>query len=163
MMQMGSMGSGVECEDAVHLGDGLRIFRRTVIARCDKFASGTVKMAAPISNNTVAAVRTVAASAVTDDRVIWNSRRDRNGVDRHHETIVRRHSVDAVGKTLQLQRGGVGGETCAQSLTDRKQFCWGSHQHRADAPDPVAGEIRTAMRTGHENYASYFSSMLEDD
>src|SRR6266566_7139868 len=97
---LGSMGLSVELEDAMDFGDGLRIFRRTVIARRDKFAPGTVEMAAPVRNNAVTAIRSVTTATVTDDRVIGNSLRDRNSVNSHHETIIRRHSVDAVGKAL---------------------------------------------------------------
>src|SRR5437016_1611468 len=120
-------------------------------------------MAAPIRNNAVAAIWSIATTAVTNDRVIWNSRRNRNSVNPQHETIIRRHSVDAVGQTLQLQRGGVGHKRFLQGLVDLEQRGWRFHQHRADAPDPVAGEIRTAVRSGHEDHAPYFSSMLEDD
>ena len=127
MMQMGSIGLSVKFENPMHLGDGLRIFRRTVIARRDKFAPGTIEVAAPIRNNTVTAVRTIAAAAITDNGVIWNSRRDRNGVNPHYETIIRRHSIHAIRNTLQLQRGRVGGKRFAQGPADCEQLRWRSH------------------------------------
>jgi len=126
-MQLSSMGLGVELENAVNLGDGLGIVRRTVIAGRDKFAPGPSKVAAPIGNNTVAAIWSVPTTTVTDNGVIWNSRRDRNGVNPHYETIIRRHGIDAIGKTLQFQRGGVGGLRFAQGLADREQLRWRSH------------------------------------
>src|SRR6266568_886788 len=82
MMQMGSMGLGVELENPMNLGDGLRIFRRTVIARRDEFALGAIEVAAPIGNNPIAAVGRVATllgrcftcnaagSAVSDSRKV---------------------------------------------------------------------------------------------
>ena len=100
MMQMGSMGLGVELKNAMDLGDGLRIERRAVAAGRDKFGPGPSEMAAPIGNNTVAAVRSVATTTVPDNGVIWNSRRDWNGVNPHYKTIIRRHGVHAIGKTL---------------------------------------------------------------
>src|SRR5439155_3888647 len=36
-------------------------------------------------------------------------------------------------------------------------------QHRSDPADPVAGQVTAAMRSGHENDASNFRSMLKDD
>jgi hypothetical protein len=67
-----------------------------------------------------------------------------------------------VGKTLQLQRGGVRSEVFECDLPNSKQRRWRSYQHRADAPDPVAGESRTAMRSGHEDHAPNIAPVIED-
>src|SRR5205814_5853451 len=119
-------------------------------------------MAAPVSHNTVAAVRAIATAAVTDDGMIRNSFRERDLIDCDNETVVRSQRVYAVGKTLQLQRRRVGGEVFTQALADCEQLRWRSHQHRADTADPVAGEISTAVRSGHEDNAPNIAPMLED-
>src|SRR6266567_8440729 len=138
--RMGSIGLSIELENAMDLGDGLRVFRRTVIARRDKFASGAVEVTAPIGNHTVATIRSVATTAVTDNRVKGNSFRDRDLIDCDNETVVRGQGIHAIGKTLQLQGRRVGGEIFAQGPTDCEQPRWRSHQHRADTTDPVTGE-----------------------
>src|SRR4029450_10435206 len=102
--RMGSMGLGVEFENAMDLGDGLRILRRTVTARNNFFTPGTIEVAAPIGNNTVATIWSIAATAVADNGVIGNSFRNRDLIDCDNETVVRRQRVYAVGSTLQVQR-----------------------------------------------------------
>ena len=146
----------------MNFGNGLRVKGRAVIARRDKLAPGAIEVAAPVSHNTVTAVRSVATAAVTDDGVIGNSFRDRDLIDRDNETVVRGQRVHAIGKTLQLQRRWVGGLRFAQGPANCEQLRWCSHQHRADATDPIAGQVATTMRRGHENYASNIAPMLED-
>src|SRR5882724_2863292 len=160
---MRSMRLSVELENPMDLGDGLRIFRRTVIARRDKFAFGTIEVAAPVSDDAVAAVRSVATAAVTDNGVIRNSLRDRDLIDCYNETIVRGERVHAVGKTLQLQCRRVSGQAFAQRPTDCEELRWRSYQHRTDASDPVAGKICTTMWCGHEDHAPNIAPVIEDE
>ena len=131
-------------------------------ARDDALTLGTVEVATPVSNNPVATIWSVAATAVTDDGMIGNLFGHRDLIDRDNETVVRGQGVHAVGKTLQLQRRRVSGEIFAQGPTDREELRWRSHQHRPDAPDPIAGEIRTAMRCGHKDHAPNIAPVLED-
>src|SRR4029077_18792378 len=119
-------------------------------------------MAAPVGHNTVAAIWSVATTTVTDNGVIGNSFRDWDLIDCDNETVVRGERVHAVGKTLQLQRRRVGGEVFAQGPGDCEHLRWRSHQHRADASDPIAGEIRTTMWCRHEDHAANIVAMIED-
>src|SRR6266550_1151491 len=160
---MRSMRLGVELENAMDLGDRLWIERRAVTRRDNSFAPGTVKMAAPISDDAVAAVRSVATAAVTDNGVIRNSLRDRDLIDCYNETIVRGERVHAVGKTLQLQCRRVSGQAFAQCPTDCEELRWRSYQHRTDASDPVAGKICTTMWCGHEDHAPNIAPVIEDE
>src|SRR5438034_11623059 len=100
-------------------------------------------MAAPVSHNTVAAVRSVPATAVTYDGMIGNLFGHRNLIDCHNETVVRGQGVHAVGKTLHLQRSRVRGKCFAHGLADCEQYRWRFDQHRADAPDPITGQVAT--------------------
>ena len=87
------VGVRIELQNAMDLSDGLRVEGRAVTARCDKFAFGASEVTAPIRNNTVATIWSIPATSVTDNGVIGNSLGDRDRVDRHNETVVRRQRV----------------------------------------------------------------------
>src|SRR6266550_1143925 len=104
------MGLFVELENAMDFGDGFGVEGRSVAARDDALTLGTVEVATPVSDDAVAAVRSVPATAVTDDGMIGNLFGHRDLIDCHNETVVRGQGVHAVGKTLHLQRRRVGGQ-----------------------------------------------------
>src|SRR5437879_12589176 len=105
---MRSMRLGVELENAMDLGDRLWIERRAVTRRNNSFAPGPIEVAAPVSHNTVTAIRSVPATAITDERVIGNFFRHRDLIDCYNETVVRGQCVHAHGRTRQRQRSSVG-------------------------------------------------------
>ena len=98
-------------------------------ARCDKFAPSTIEVAAPVRNNTVATIWSIAATTVTDNGVIGNSLRDRDLINRHDETVVRRQRVYAVGNTLQVQRRRVSRGAFERGPAGSDQLRWRSYQH----------------------------------
>src|SRR6266550_4989856 len=124
---MRSMRLGVELENAMDLGDRLWIERRAVTRRNNPFALGPIKVAAPVSHNTVTAVRSVATAAVTDNGVIWDFFRHRDLVNCDNEAVVRGQRVHAIGKTLQLQRRRVSGRAFAQGPSDCEHLRWRSN------------------------------------
>ena len=77
---------------------------------------GAVEMTAPVSDDAIAAVRSIALAPIAHDGVIRNAGRDRNLVDRHDETIVWRQRVDAVRKALQLQGRGIGRQPASRMV-----------------------------------------------
>ena len=79
-------------------------------ARDDALTLGTVEVATPVSDDAVATVRSVPATAVTDDGMIGNLFGHRDLIDRDNETVVWGQCVHAIGKTLHLQRRRVGGQ-----------------------------------------------------
>src|SRR5438067_2415124 len=120
-------------------------------------------MATPVGNNAVAAVWTVPPTTVTDNGMIGNLFGDRHLINCHNEAIVRGQGVHAIGKTLHLQRRRVGGKRFAQGPTDREELRWRFNKHRADATDPIAGQVAATMRRGHEHYAPNIAPVLEDE
>ena len=69
-------------------------------ARGDKFALRAIEMAAPVGDDTIAALRRITTSPIAQDRVIRNPGRDRDLIDADHEAVVRGQRVDAVREAL---------------------------------------------------------------
>src|SRR5947199_10564278 len=119
-------------------------------------------MAAPVSHNTVAAVRAIATAAVTDDGMIGNLLGHRDLIDRDNETVVRGQGVHTVGNTLQLQRRGVGSEILTHSLADCYQFRWRFHIHPSVATNPISGPGTTTVGRGLADDTANTGPVLED-
>ena len=94
---------------------------------CAGWADGTmqlglcaVHMRAPIRHDAVAGIRSIPSASVAHDGVIRDARRDRDGVDRLHETIVGREGVNAIRDAFELQVAGMKGRDL-QSVVARAQ------------------------------------------
>ena len=66
-----------------------------------------VHMRAPVRHDTVARIRSIPSTSVAHDGVIRDARRDRDGVDRLHETIVGRQGVNAIRDAFEFQVAGM--------------------------------------------------------
>ncbi len=82
---------------------------RAVAGRDDEFGLRAVQVRAPIRHDAVAGIRSVASAAVAHDGVIRDAGRDRDGVDRFHEAVVRRERIHAVRDAFELQVARVEG------------------------------------------------------
>ena len=84
-------------------------------------------MTAPVSDDAIAAVRSIAATPVTHDGVIRNAGSDRDLVNRDNEAVVWGQRIDTVGKAFQLKGRGIGGQVRASDPADLEQTTRRSH------------------------------------
>src|SRR4030088_412252 len=120
-------------------------------------------MRAPIWNDTVAAVRSVAFAAIANDRMIRNAWGEGELVDLAHEAIVGRKRVDAVGHAFDLPRrciryhNGVNhpDRNCGEEKRRLDQFC-------SDASDPIRSHQAAAMRFRKTYKAVYLRPVIID-
>ena len=90
-------------ENATDFLNGLGILVRIVTRGNDQLRLSALHVRTPVRHDTVGGLRSVASAPVTNDRVIWDTRRDRNLVDRYHEAVCRRKGIHAVGYAFELQ------------------------------------------------------------
>ena len=93
----------IDLENPAYFLDGLRILVRGVGGRHDELGLRALHMRTPVRHDTVAGVWCIALAAVSHNRVISNTGRDRDRVDRLHETIVWRQGIHAIRNAFELQ------------------------------------------------------------
>src|SRR3954447_18657708 len=97
----------MELQNAFNFGNRLWIAWRAMVRWNDELGLSALQVRAPISHNTITAVRGIMPAAIAEDCVIWNTRCDRHVVNLAHESIIRRKRVDAIGDALQLHGPGI--------------------------------------------------------
>src|SRR6266545_7184845 len=103
-------------------------------------------MRAPVWNYTVGAVRCVAPAAVSHDRMIRNTRRNRQLVDRLHEPIVGFERIDAVWHSVERSGRRIGDQERFGCSVDGGKESRSSDESSADPANPVRGQFAAAMR-----------------
>jgi hypothetical protein len=92
-----------ELENVADFLDGLRVLMCGVAGRHDKLGLRAFHVRTPVRQHTVAGIWCVAFAAVPYNRVISDAGRDRDRVDRFHETVVWREGIHAIRNALELQ------------------------------------------------------------
>ena len=97
----------VAFENACYFGNGLRIVLRAMIRGNDELRLRAIKVRAPVWDYTVGTIGSVASSAVSHDRMVWNTGGNRKFIDRLNEPIVRFESIHTVRHSIQRPGGRV--------------------------------------------------------
>src|SRR5207249_3356630 len=137
----------------IKLGNRLRQFTRSVGAGNDLLGLCTIKVRAPVSHNTITAVRATALPAIADDRVIRNA--DGHAVNYRQSRACRVQTRDTVGQTLGTSRDLREVRAGERVHHDCGQPGRESNQANSNFSDSIAGQIAPAMRSTNKDNTLY--------
>src|SRR5215831_13021595 len=146
-----------------NFGDALGILLCAVTRWHNAFRFGSVEMRTPIGNDSVAAVRCVSTSPITDDRVIRNAFCNWERVHAFYETIVGRKRVDAVGYPCHPHDGWIILDRRLQDLMAKgNEARRRANDAGCNSADWVFSDHASAMGRRDENDARNVGPVLED-
>src|SRR5271156_6372289 len=120
-------------------------------------------MRTPVWHDTVAGIWCVASAAITHDRVIGDTGRDRDRVDRFHEAVVWREGIHAIGDPFELKVARVKSGYFKGGSARAEQRRGSSYEARSDPAEPVACEIAAAQWRRYEDHTADFRAMPKDE